>query len=120
MQNSAGKSCSNKIIPGLVFFCNFVIVLLPTHQHHRFMSQLQKKIYGRVNEAMLCFSRIIFEQDSFELPFTRQEFADLIVVSRESATRVLLKFQGEGLLQIRGRSIIITNQAMLEQISRIG
>ena len=87
---------------------------------HRFMSQSQKKIYGRVAEAMLYFARIIFEQESFELPFTRQEFADLIGVSRESATRVLLKFQSEGLLSIHGRMIKIENPVMLNRISRNG
>jgi CRP-like cAMP-binding protein len=87
---------------------------------HRFMSQSQKKIYGRVADAILYFSRIIFEQDSFELPFTRQEFADLIGVSRESATRVLLKFDEEGLLSIQGRMIRIEKPEMLEKISRNG
>jgi CRP-like cAMP-binding protein len=87
---------------------------------HRFMSQSQKKIYGRVAEAILYFARFIFEQESFELPFTRQEFADLIGVSRESATRVLLKFVSEGLLTIRGRVITIENPEMLEKISRNG
>ncbi|MCX6303904.1 MAG: Crp/Fnr family transcriptional regulator [Bacteroidetes bacterium] len=87
---------------------------------HRFMSQSQKKIYGRVADAILYFTRIIFEQESFELPFTRQEFADLIGVSRESATRVLLKFQQEGLLSIHGRTITIQNMGMLEKISRTG
>jgi CRP-like cAMP-binding protein len=87
---------------------------------HRFMSQSQKKIYGKVAEAILYFSRIIFEQESFELPFTRQEFADLIGVSRESATRVLLKFVSEGLLSIRGRVITLENPEMLDKISKNG
>jgi CRP-like cAMP-binding protein len=87
---------------------------------HRFMSLSEKKVYGRVAEALLYFARIIFEQDSFELPFTRQEFADLIGVSRESATRVLLKFQGEGLLSIQGRIIKIENMVLLDKISRNG
>lgn len=87
---------------------------------HRFMNQSQKKVYGRVADAILYFSKIIFEQESFELPFSRQEFADLIGVSRESATRVLLKFDSEGLLSIQGRMIRIENPEMLEKISRNG
>ncbi|MDP1623043.1 MAG: Crp/Fnr family transcriptional regulator [Bacteroidales bacterium] len=87
---------------------------------HRFMSQSQKKVYGRVADAVIYFAKIIFEQDSFELPFTRQEFADLIGVSRESATRVLLKFEHEGLLSIQGRIITIKNPVMLDKISRNG
>ncbi len=87
---------------------------------HRFMNHTEKKVYGRVAEALLYFSGMIFERDSFELPFTRQEFADLIGVSRESATRVLLKFQGEGLLSMQGRNIKVENQVMLEKISKNG
>lgn len=87
---------------------------------NRFMSQSQKKIFGRVADAVLYFARIIFEQESFELPFTKQEFADLIGVSRESATRVLLKFQSEGLISIHGRLIKIENLVMLDKISRNG
>jgi CRP-like cAMP-binding protein len=84
------------------------------------MSQSQKKTYGRVADALIYFSRIIYEGDSFELPFTRQELADLIGISRESATRVLTKFREEGILKMEGRTMEITNPAMLQQISRIG
>ena len=87
---------------------------------HRFMSQSQKKIYGRVADAIFYFSRIIFESESFELPFTRQEFADLIGLSRESATRVLTKFRDDGILSIEGRNISIRNPDLLVQISKHG
>jgi CRP-like cAMP-binding protein len=84
------------------------------------MSQSQKKIYGKVADAIIYFSKIIFEQESFELPFTRQEFADLIGLSRESATRVLAKFKDEGILSIDARQIVILNPDMLLQISKHG
>ena len=87
---------------------------------HRFMSQSQKKIYGRVADAIIYFSKIIFEQESFELPFTRQEFADLIGLTRESATRVLTKFKVDGILSVEGRTISILNPEMLLQISKHG
>jgi len=87
---------------------------------HRFMSQAQKKIYGRVADSILYFSKIIFEQESFELPFTRQEFADLIGLSRESTTRVLTKFKDDGILSIDGRNIGILKPDLLSQISKHG
>ncbi len=87
---------------------------------HRFMSQSQKKTYGRVADALLYFSKIIYEGESFEIPFTRQEFADLIGISRESATRVLTKFKEEGILHMEGRSIAIINPELLQQISKNG
>jgi CRP-like cAMP-binding protein len=87
---------------------------------HRVMSQSQKKTYGRVAEAILYFSTIIYESKSFEIPFSRREFADLIGIARESATRVLTKFVEDGLLTLKGRSIKILNLPMLQQISKNG
>jgi CRP-like cAMP-binding protein len=87
---------------------------------HRFMSQSQKKTYGKVAEAILYFAKVIYEITEFELPFTRQEFADLIGISRESATRVLTKFKDDDILDLNGRSIKIKNLELLEQISKNG
>ncbi len=87
---------------------------------HRFMSQSQKKTYGRVAEAILYFSEIIYESHSFDIPFSRRELADLIGISRESATRVLSKFIEDGILVLNGRSIHIANMQMLKQICKNG
>jgi CRP-like cAMP-binding protein len=84
------------------------------------MSQSQKKTYGRVAEAILYFARIIYEDMEFEIPFSRQEFADLIGISRESATRVLSKFKEDGIMSLDGRFIRITNLDMLMKISKNG
>ena len=87
---------------------------------NRFLRRSQKKIYGRVADAILYFSKIIYEANQFELPFSRQEFADLIGVSRENATRVLMKFRSEGIISLKGRSITVKNMDLLEQISQKG
>jgi len=87
---------------------------------HRVMSQSQKKTYGRVADALLYFSNIIYESTLFEIPFTRQEFADLIGISRESATRVLTKFREEGILRLDARTLEIVNPELLQQISKNG
>lgn len=87
---------------------------------NRFMKQSQKKTYGRVADAILYFSTIIYESSEFELPFTRQELADLIGISRESATRVLTKFHEDGIVDLRERKIRIDNLLLLQQISKNG
>ena len=87
---------------------------------HRFVNQSQKRIYGRVADAILYFSKIIFEANEFNLPFTRKEFADLIGVSRESGTRALIKFKEEGIIDINGRFLEIKKVELLEQISKKG
>jgi len=87
---------------------------------NRFLHRSQKKVYGRVADAILYFSKIIYEAGKFTLPISRQELADLIGVSRESATRVLLKFKAEGIISLKGRSMTILNMDLLEQISKKG
>ncbi|MCX6270273.1 MAG: Crp/Fnr family transcriptional regulator [Bacteroidetes bacterium] len=87
---------------------------------NRFIKQSHKKIYGRVADAILYFSGIVFENDRFDLPFSQREFADLIGLSRESTTRVLIKFKNEGIISIKGKSITINNPDLLEQISLKG
>jgi CRP-like cAMP-binding protein len=87
---------------------------------HRFMSQSQKKTYGKLADAILYFSKVIYESMEFELPFTRQELADLIGISRESATRVLLKLKEDGIISVNDRMIRIKDMEVLQQISRNG
>ena len=84
------------------------------------MSQSQKKTYGKVADAMLYFSRIIYENLEFHIPFTRQELADLIGISRESATRVLLKLKEDGILSVEDRVVKMKDLDLLQQISRNG
>jgi CRP-like cAMP-binding protein len=84
------------------------------------MNQTQKKTFGRVADAILYFSKIIFEANEFEIPFTRQEFADLIGVSRESATRVLSELDSDGIVSLKNRAISILNLEKLMQVSRNG
>lgn len=90
------------------------------YNFHRFMNQSQKKTFGRVADAILYFSKFIFESDSFDIPFTRQELADLIGLSRESATRVLTKFKEDKILSVTGRNVNILNMDLLQQISKNG
>jgi len=87
---------------------------------HRFMSQAKKKTYGRVADALLYFATIIYKSYDFEIPFTRQEFGDLIGIARESTARVLMKFQEEGILTLDGRKITILKPEMLQRISKTG
>lgn len=87
---------------------------------HRFVRRWQKNTFGKVADAMLYLSVIIFDSHEFEMPLSRQELANMIGTSRESATRVLMKLKDDGILDIRGHTIRIKDPAMLEKISKIG
>jgi CRP-like cAMP-binding protein len=87
---------------------------------HRFINQSNKRVYGRVADILIYLSRVIFASDRFQIPLTRTEIADMVGTSRESTGRVLAKFKGEGIIDIRGRNVLIRDLSKLEQISKYG
>jgi CRP-like cAMP-binding protein len=87
---------------------------------NKLFNQSQKKIYGRVADAIIYFSESIFEASSFKLPLTRKEIANLIGTSRESTTRALIKFHNEKIIELKGSNLKILNDAQLKNISRTG
>jgi CRP-like cAMP-binding protein len=86
----------------------------------RFIAQSNKKIYGRIADMLIYFSRVVFSSTTFQLPLTRREVADLVGTSRESTGRVLAKFNNEGIIKISGKKVIINDLKKLEKISRFG
>jgi CRP-like cAMP-binding protein len=87
---------------------------------HRFIDQTHKKIYGRIADILIYFSKVIFHEKKFQIPLTRQEIADMVGTSRESTGRVLAKFSIEKIIEIHGKNIIINDMDKLEKISRYG
>jgi CRP-like cAMP-binding protein len=87
---------------------------------HRFINQSHKKIYGRIADILLYFSKVIFLSNEFLIPLTRQEIAEMVGTSRESIGRVLAKFKAEGIIGIHGRNTIINDVSKLEKISWYG
>ncbi len=90
------------------------------NSHHRFLNINAKQTYGKVADALLYFSRVIFESNQFELPLTRDEFGSLVGITRESTTRALTKFQKEGFIRLSGQRIEMLQPAQLEKISKTG
>ncbi|MFZ4768755.1 MAG: Crp/Fnr family transcriptional regulator [Ferruginibacter sp.] len=88
--------------------------------YYSLLHQTPKQNRGRVADALLFFKNEIYESNSFKLPIGRQEFADLIHIVRESASRILSEFQREKILAIKGTTITILEETTLQQISENG
>lgn len=84
---------------------------------HNLINNSQKQNMGRVADALLFFAKEIYGSNSFTLPVSRQELADLTGITRESASRILANFYKENILHMVGRKITILNEALLKQIS---
>jgi CRP/FNR family transcriptional regulator len=84
---------------------------------HNLINNSQKQNMGRVADALLFFAKEIYGSNSFTLPVSRQELADLTGITKESASRILANFYKENILHMVGRKITILNEALLKQIS---
>ena len=84
------------------------------------LNNAQKQNIGRIADAILFFANEIFDSNSFTLPVSRQELADLTGITRESASRILTDFNNEKILEMDSRKITIVNEKLLRQISEKG
>ncbi len=71
-------------------------------------------------DALLDFADKIFNSDSFILPLSQTEFANLVDTSRESVSRVMAEFDKDGIIKVTGRKIDILNKKSLILISQNG
>lgn len=87
---------------------------------HRCANRTQKLIRGNMADAILDFADKIFKSDSFTLPLSQSEFANLVDTSRESVSRVLAEFDKDGIIKVKGRQIEILNKKSLLLVSQNG
>jgi len=86
----------------------------------RCANRTQKQIRGNMADALLEFSEKIFKADSFKLPISQSELANLVDTSRESVSRVLNEFHDDGIISVNGKEISILNKKVLLMISQNG
>ncbi len=87
---------------------------------HRCANRTQKLLRGNMADALLEFSDEIFMSDTFTLPLSQVELANLVDTSRESVSRILTEFDKDGIIQIKGKEIQITNKKSLQLVSQNG
>ena len=86
----------------------------------RCANRTQKLIRGNMADAILEFSDIIFKSDTFILPLSQAEFANLVDTSRESVSRVLAEFDKDGIIKISGKHVEILDKTRLILVSQNG
>lgn len=86
----------------------------------RFYCFTNKQMHGRLADILLCLAQRIYGQDSFLLPLTRADLAELTGMSTESVVRVMKDFKDDGLIKTEGKNIELINIDMLMKISDVG
>jgi CRP-like cAMP-binding protein len=104
-------------------FSNEIIIELCQNELESFRrcaNRTQKLLRGNMADALLEFSDKIFLSDTFTLPLSQVELANLVDTSRESVSRILTEFDKDGIIQLKGKEIQITNKKSLQLVSQNG
>lgn len=75
----------------------------------------QKRLYGRVAHVLIYFSEI-FKNDSFDLPISRKEIAQLVGMSIENVIRAISDLRKDKIIKAYGKNIMIEDMSRLVQI----
>lgn len=80
----------------------------------------QKQMPGRIADALLYLSNIVYESSEFTVNISRQDIADLAAMSKESAIRIIKEFKESGLITCEGNHFQILDEEALQKISQTG
>jgi len=88
--------------------------------HIRMVNLAQKKMPGRLAEALLYFSDEIFRSDEYEMILSRQELGEMTNMVKESVVRILSEMEESGIISAKSSHIKIIDREKLRQISEKG
>ena len=88
--------------------------------HKKLVSLTQKKMAGRIAEALLFFSDEVFKSPVFDIILTRQELGDYTNMAKESVVRILKELDSQDIIKTDCSKIEILNLEKLRWISENG
>lgn len=88
--------------------------------HNKLVSLTQKKMPGRIAEALLFFSDEVFKADKYEIILSRQELGEMTNMAKESVVRILKELEGSGVIKSGYSRIEILDKEKLRLISERG
>lgn len=88
--------------------------------YEKILNLTQKKMHGRLAEALLYFSDVLFQSDDFEMVLSRQELGEMTNMAKESVVRILSELENEKIIQVTSHAIKIIDRDKLKVISEKG
>ncbi len=79
-----------------------------------------KQLRGRIAYILLFFTEHIYGKNTYELPISRKEIAQLIDMSTENVIRILSEFRKDNIISIEGKQITIHDLERLKRIYQLG
>jgi CRP-like cAMP-binding protein len=86
----------------------------------RMINLAQKKMPGRLADALLCFADEVFHSDTYKMIFTRQELGEMTNMAKESVIRILKEMEKSGIISSGSDGIRILDKDKLTRISEKG
>jgi CRP-like cAMP-binding protein len=87
---------------------------------NRMVNLTQKKMHGRLADALLYFSDIVFKSDDYEMILSRQELGEMTNMAKECVVRILKELEETGVIYSDSSKIKILDREKLLQISLKG
>jgi len=87
---------------------------------NNFLEIHSRNLSGRVALILLFFSREIYKSNTFVLPVSRKEIAELIGMTTENVIRIMSEFRNENIIRIHTKEIEIKDNKRLELIMEKG
>ena len=88
--------------------------------YDKIINLTHKQTHGKIADTLLYLADVVYNSDSFETPLSRQDFADMSAMTKESAIRVLKEFEGEGIINCGTHHFEILKKETLQKISKTG
>jgi CRP/FNR family transcriptional regulator len=88
--------------------------------HIKMVNLTQKKMPGRLAEALIYFADDIFKSDEYEMILSRQELGEMTNMAKESVVRILKEFEESGVIYSDASKIKILDKDKLIFISNRG
>lgn len=88
--------------------------------YYKLIGLTQKKMPGRLADAILYLANQIFEADEFDLILNRQELGDFTNMAKESVIRILKDFEEDGVIESNCSRIKILDKPKLQMIAENG
>ena len=79
-----------------------------------------KHLRGRIAYIIILFADKIYNKESFVLPLSRKEIAQLIDMTTENVIRIISEFKKDKIIASVNKSIKVLDRKKLEQIAKHG
>ncbi len=88
--------------------------------HLKMVSLSQKRMSGRVADALLYFSDEVFRSTEYDMVFSRQELGEMTSMAKECVVRILKELGDSGVVYSDSSKVKILDKEKLIQISERG